>query len=121
MRGPTDTPIKVEEVKPTAQTRLLPSMETNELHKKWIARAFGMENFKEAERHEHRFEKIIKWATDKGAVEPEDMFIELRHLKKRMGNPSIYDVIVKIGLEEKAESLAMEQMEVKDKLAKLHG
>lgn len=121
MLGKEDIPQEAQAKEPPKKgASVFPTMETSELQKLWVGRAFGMETQSEMKKYGDRIEKIVKWAYAKGITDPKDIFVELRHLRNTIGGrPTIHDIIVKIGLEDERTSLLKKTIAIEDKIKKL--
>lgn len=73
--------------------------DSRQLDRLAVGRSLNIEDIQDMERHQNRLDNIIDWAKAKGAKSREDYIAELAHLRTKIGNPSIFDVSVYVGLE----------------------
>lgn len=118
MLGPQDNHEEVEESVPTQQETLVPPTMPDDIDRLTIARALRIENLSEMKDHQRRFDKILQWAHEKGAKSEVDLLGEISSLRNRLGNPTIYDISVYVGLELEKMALTKQQQEVDSKMGK---
>lgn len=85
-----------------------------------IARILRIEKINDIHHQSDRLDKIIDWAKGKGALNKTDISVELTHLRNRLGNPTIYELIAYIGLENERNSLENRQKDIREKMGKMN-
>lgn len=118
MLGPQDNHEEVQESTPVQQETLVAPAMPDDIDRLTIARALRIENLSEMKEHQRRFDKILKWAHEKGAKSEVDLLGEISSLRNRLGNPTIYDISVYVGLELEKMALMKHQAEVDSKISK---
>lgn len=121
MLGPQDTHEEVaEKPQPETATAMKPTT-VDDIDRLMVARALRMDNVDEMKKHERRIDKILLWAKDKGATSEVDLLSELAQLRNKMGNPTIYDISVYIGLENQRREAEKALQDINSKMGKFHG